>query len=101
MLFRSFQRNRASIGGSCYFNSQSGWALPVDSTPGDYDSVACGAGGRTFPNYALFNAQWLPGQTYSNSTYGFSVQVVSKSGSTYLVNIIPLAKRRKGQTVSE
>lgn len=101
VMIHEFQRNRGAIGGSCFFNSQSGWAVPVDSTPGDYDTAACGPGGRAFPNYALYNAQWLPGQTYVNSNYGFSVTVVSKTGSTYSITVAPAAKRRKGQTISE
>ena len=101
VIIHDFQRNRGAIGGSCFFNSQSGWALPVDATPGDYDSVACNSGGRFSPNYGLLNAQWLPGQTYSNSTYSFGVQVVSKTGATYLINIVPIPKRRRGQVTSQ
>jgi M6 family metalloprotease-like protein len=87
IIIHEFLGNRAPISGACYFNSQSGWAVPIDSTPGDYDSVACNAGGRSYPNYALFNAQWLPGQTYTNGTYGLSIAVVSRAGSTFVVSI--------------
>jgi hypothetical protein len=80
---------RAAISGPCYFNNQSGWAVPVDSTPGDYDSTACNVGSRTYPNYALYNAQWSPGQSYINSL--FKLTVVSRSGSTFVVSITPRA----------
>ena len=75
--------NRSPISGPCYFNSQSGWAVPIDATPGDYNSSTCtaSAGG------ALSNAQWLPGQTYIN---GFKVSVISRSGSTYVVSVASL-----------
>jgi M6 family metalloprotease-like protein len=85
IIIHEFQKNRPSVSGTCFFNNQSGWAWPVDATPGDYDSVACGAGGRSFPNYALYNAQFPVGQTYTNSTYGFKLKVLSRSGSSFLV----------------
>jgi hypothetical protein len=94
IIIQQFQGNRGAIGGSCFFNSQSGWVVPVDSTPGDYDSAACNAGGRSYPNYGLYNAQWVAGQSYSNLTYGFTVSVVSRSGSTFVVSIAGLKKVR-------
>ena len=100
IIIQEVRRDRPAISGSCYFNSQSGWALPVDATPGDYDSAACNPGGRFYPNYALFNAQWLPGQTYANNAYGFSVRVASRSGSNYQVIIGP-ARKRFGQITGE
>jgi M6 family metalloprotease-like protein len=80
-------RNRSPISGTCFFNNQSGWAVPIDATPGDYDSAACNSGGRVYPNYGLFNAQWLPGQTYTNATYGLTIAVLSRTGSTFMVAI--------------
>ena len=100
IIIHDFLGNRPAIGGTCFFNSQSGWALPVDSTPNDYDSVNCNAGGRAYPNYALYNAQWVAGQTYTNSTYGFAVTVVSRTGSTFVVSVNSLLKKRKGQITS-
>ena len=79
--------NRGAISGSCFFNNQSGVAIPVDATPGDYNSVGCNTGGRTYPNYGLYNAQFTPGTTYTNSAYSFRVSVLSRSGSTYAVSI--------------
>ena len=84
VIIHSVQMDRASIGGPCFFNSSSGWAVPIDSTPGDYDSVNCNEGGRTFPNYALYNAQWTPGQTYTNGT---TIQVLSRTGSLFNVSV--------------
>ena len=102
VIIHDFLGNRSSIGGPCFFNSSSGWAIPVDSTPGDYDSVNCNSGGRNYPNYALFNAQWSPGQTYTNSTYGFAITVVSRTGSTFVVSISQNSqKKRRGQITSQ
>jgi len=98
IVIHEFQGNRPQVSGTCYFNNQSGWAWPVDSTPGDYDSVNCNAGGRSYPNYGLYNAQWSAGRTYTNKAYGFVVQVVSRTGSTFVVNIGP--RKRLGQLVS-
>jgi M6 family metalloprotease-like protein len=101
IIVHEFQGNRPAVSGTCYFNSQSGWAWPVDSTPGDYDSVACNTGGRSYPSYGLFNAQWNAGQTYLNNVYGFLVQVVSRSGSTFVVTIDTTFKKRRGQSISQ
>lgn len=87
VIIQDVKLNRGAIGGHCYFNNQSGFAVPIDATPGDYDSSACNSGGRTWPNYGLGNAQWLPGQTYTDSTHKFSVKVQKKKGKTYVVKI--------------
>ncbi|HTY62658.1 MAG TPA: FG-GAP-like repeat-containing protein, partial [Acidobacteriota bacterium] len=90
IVIHEFQQDRPAVSGSCFFNNQSGWAWPVDSTPGDYDSVNCNSGGRSYPNYALYNAQWKVGQTYTNSTYNFRVRVLRRSGSTFVVSVNPM-----------
>ena len=84
VIIHDVQMNRPAISGSCYFNNQSGWAVPIDATPGDFNSSTCGPTGSS----GLFNAQWLPGQTYSN---GFMISVVSRSGSTFVVSVTSLA----------
>ena len=83
VIIHEVRRDAQPIGGSCFFNSQSGFAFPVDSTPGDYDADFCDFGLRAYPNFALYNAQWSPGETYTN---GFSVSVVSRSGSNFVVS---------------
>lgn len=87
VLVQDFLADRSPISGNCFFNNQSGWVLPIDATPGDYDSKACDSGGRKWPNYALGNAEFLPGQTYSDSKLHISVQVKSKSKSSYAVTV--------------
>ncbi|HEY1962690.1 MAG TPA: hypothetical protein VGG69_09740, partial [Rhizomicrobium sp.] len=69
VLIQGFQADRAAIGGGCFFNNQSGWVVPIDATPGDYDSSKCSGGARRWPAYGLGNALYKVGQTYSNRTY--------------------------------
>ena len=83
VIIHEMVMNRPPIGGRCYFNSQSGWGVPIDATPGDYDSVNCWySAGR-----ALFNAQFSPGQTYTNPTYGFRISVVARSITSFVVSV--------------
>lgn len=90
VIIHDFQANRAPIGvnNACFFNSQSGWAVPIDATPGDWvPAPSCNSGGRSWPKYALGNAQFLPGKTYTDATLGVSVAVGARSGSTYAVTV--------------
>jgi M6 family metalloprotease-like protein len=89
VIVQDFQINRGAIGGGCYFNNQSGFAVPLDATPGDYDSVNCGApSGKTWPNWGLGNAQFLPGQTYTDAANHVSVEVKKKKGkNAYVVEV--------------
>jgi hypothetical protein len=84
VIIHEVRMDQPPVDGPCYYNNQSGFAFPVDSTPGDYDSNFCSFAAYSYPNYALFNAQWNPGQGYSNS--GFGINVVSRSGSTFVVS---------------
>lgn len=90
VLIHDFQRNRAPIGGGnpCFFNTQSGWAVPIDSSAGDYDNPSCSAGGRAYPQWGLHNAQFDVGQVYSSAALGVVVRVVRRSGNNILVRVI-------------
>jgi hypothetical protein len=87
VLVQDFKADRAAIGGGCFFNNQSGWVVPVDATPGDYDSKNCNGGGRKWPDYGLGNADFEEGQSYTNNTLGVSVQVVKKNTSSFDVTV--------------
>jgi hypothetical protein len=89
VIIHEVRRDQSPIGGNCFFNDQSGFAFPVDSTPGDYDSFSCSFLGYSYPNYALFNAQWNPGQTYTN---GFSISVLSRTATTFVVSTTGMPK---------
>ena len=91
IIIHDVQINRPAISGSCYFNNQSGWAVPIDATPGDYNSLNCSTGGRIYPNYGLYNAQWTPGQTYINYDYGLQISVLSRTGSAFTVSVSGVA----------
>lgn len=80
-------RDPIGDGNPCFFNSQSGWAVPIDATPGDYDSTACNSGGRSWPNYALGNAEFLPGETYTDAAHHVTVSVVRKTITGYIVTV--------------
>ena len=76
---------RTPVSGPCFGNSHSGWAVPIDATPGDDDTTNC-----TFaPGTALFNAQWTPGQTYTDNQFGVSIAVLSRVGSSFSVSVTP------------
>jgi M6 family metalloprotease-like protein len=87
VIIHEFQGDRPPVSGACFSNSQSGWAVPVDAIPNDYDSINCNAGSLSYPNFALYNAQFVTGQTYAPSAYPVSVAVLSRSGSTFVVSI--------------
>jgi hypothetical protein len=90
VIVHDFRANRRPIGDNddCFFNSQSGWAVPIDSTRNDYNGEpACNPGGRVWPNYALGNAQYLPGQTYRNNNLGITVNVIRRVGRFYIVRV--------------
>jgi hypothetical protein len=87
VLIQDFQADRNPIGGGCFFLNQSGWVVPVDATPGDYDSRTCSGGSRKWPNYALGNAEYGVGDRYVNAAHHVSVDVLSKNGATYSVRV--------------
>src|SRR4029078_6640462 len=41
VVIHDVQMDRGSISGGCYFNNQSGWAVPIDATRGDFNSATC------------------------------------------------------------
>lgn len=86
IIIHEVRMDRPSISGSCYFNNQSGWAVPIDSSPGDYNSTTCSSSG------GLTNAQFGVGQTYTSAAYGVGVSVISRSGSAFVVSINSLTQ---------
>jgi hypothetical protein len=86
VVLHDFQGDRPPIGAgnACFFNSTSGWAVPIDATPGDFTGPpACDDLG------GLDNAQWLPGQTYTHPS-GIRVRVESRQGALFQVAILGL-----------
>lgn len=91
VIIHDVRMNRGPIGSTnpCFFNDQSGWAVPMDATPGDWRGApTCDAGGRSFPNYALNNAQFTPGKKLDRrSTWGVMVEVVRATTTGYVVKV--------------
>ncbi len=85
VIIHGFLASRSPIGGSCFFNSQSGWAMPIDATPKDYSKASC-----TFASgKALYNAQFLVGDTYKDTALGITIKVIRKNGSSsYDVKVV-------------
>jgi hypothetical protein len=86
VIIHDVQMDRHPIEGPCFWNSQSGWAQPIDSTPGDYDSVNCTSQPFSYPN-ALDNAQWAQGQTYTAAAYGLTISVLARTTTTFVVSV--------------
>lgn len=90
VIIHDFRADRAPIGAgnACFFNTTSGWAVPVDATAGDYRGAPnCDSGGRSYPNYALYNAQFPVGKSYVSTAKGIRVDVLSRSGSAFTVKV--------------
>ncbi|HMC78340.1 MAG TPA: FG-GAP-like repeat-containing protein [Vicinamibacterales bacterium] len=89
IILHDVRFGRPAISGSCFFNNQSGWAVPIDTTPGDYDIPTCSRGTRVFPAWGLNNAQLTAGQTFTSGTYPLRISVLARIGSTFTVSIGP------------
>ena len=91
VVIHDVRMDRRLISGGCYFNNQSGWAVPIDATPGDFNSATCSpetSQGSTSGGAALGNAQFGPGRTYNNSKYGIKVKVKAAVTDAYTVTVI-------------
>ncbi len=91
VIIHDFKADRAprGDGNSCFFNAQSGWAVPIDATRGDYrGQPTCDSGGRDWPAYGLGNAQFLTNRTYTNTARHITVRVNQRTGSRYSVTVI-------------
>jgi hypothetical protein len=71
---------RNTIGGPCYFNSQSGWAVPFDAGPNDWNATTCTGEGLADMAYGVT-------KLLNNPSLGFKVEVLSRSGNTMRVRI--------------
>ena len=92
VIIHDFRADRPHIGmgNSCFINSQSGWALPIDATPGDWvGAPICSQGTRPYPNYALFNAQWVPASgMYVSSDGKIKIAVQQRVDSSFVVEVM-------------
>lgn len=88
VIVHEFGPDRPS--GPCVGGGEWPVASPIDATPGDYNSAACNPGGRTYPNYALFNAQIVPGQSLTLGTRGIRIDVLSRTATSFTVSVVAL-----------
>jgi hypothetical protein len=77
--------NRSPIGGHCFFNNQSGWAVPIDATPGDFNTATCKP--QDVAGSGLMDMAFAVGKTYRNAPFGITVKVVRKTATTYTVRV--------------
>jgi hypothetical protein len=83
IVIHDIKMNRAPIGGKCFFNNQSGWAVPIDATPGDFNSSTCSP--QDTAGSGLMNMPFVVGKTYNSPLLGVKVQVKSKTATTMTV----------------
>lgn len=89
VIIHDINMDRSPIGATnaCFYNSESGWAVPIDATPNDWDAHYCDAGGRVKPNYGLYNAQFGVGKTFTSVSKGIKVEVLSRTTTTFTVRV--------------
>ena len=82
VIIHEVWKNRPAISGPCYFNSQSGWAVPADAIPGDW------SGTPTCSGEGLANMAYAVGGVFNSSANGIKVRVVSRTGNSFRVRVI-------------
>lgn len=90
VVIHDYRANRGSVGAgdACYFYTSTVWAMPIDATPGDYaGDPTCHSGGRSYPNYALYNAQWVTGQAYSDPARDLRIAIGARTGASWAITI--------------
>jgi hypothetical protein len=80
VIIHDVMMNRSAISGPCYFNNQSGWALPFDAIGGDWNSSTCSGTG-------LLNMAYRVGRTFNSAALGIKVEVLSKTGNVFRVRV--------------
>lgn len=80
LVIHEVKMDRAPVSGSCYFNSQSGWAMPYDAVTGDWDPSTCSGAG-------LSNLAYGVGQTFNDGRLGVKVEVLKKTDNVYRVRV--------------
>ena len=92
VVIHGVRMNRGALGegDDCYFNTQSGWAVPFDATLHDFDPALCVDGDSPEmdePGHGLMNMTYGVGKTFSSARLGVTVQVLSRTGNTFKVRV--------------
>jgi hypothetical protein len=81
VIIHEVWKNRPAISGPCYFNNQSGWAVPADANPGDW------SGSPTCNGQGLADMAYNVGDVFNSSANGIKVRVVSRTGNSFRVRV--------------
>jgi M6 family metalloprotease-like protein len=90
VVIHDVRMNRPAISGTCFFNNQSGWAVPADALKGDFNKTTCSPDPFTCGSTAdgaLCNSGYTVGKKYVNATYGVTVEVLSSTATTFTVKV--------------
>ncbi len=74
---------RNTVGGPCYFNSQSGWAMPFDARPNDFNTNTCLP--QDVPGTGLLDMAYGLNQRFIG--LGVRIDVVERAGKTFTVKV--------------
>lgn len=85
VIIHDVQMNRGNISGPCFFNNQSGWAMPFDAMPGDFNTTTCSP--KDQPGTGLLDMAYGVGKKYTSATWGITIAVLSKAGNTFTVKV--------------
>lgn len=80
VVIHDVMMNRNPIDGGCYFNDQSGWAVPFDAIAGDWNSSSCTGQG-------LRNMAYGVNKVFENTNLGVRIKVLSQSGNFFRVSV--------------
>ena len=80
VVIHDVMMNRPPISGGCYFNNQSGWAVPFDAGANDWSAASCSGEG-------LGDMAYGATKILNNAALGVKVEVLSKAGSTFRVRV--------------
>lgn len=80
VVIHDVMMNRPPVSGPCYFNNQSGWAMPFDAVGGDWNASSCSGTG-------LANLAYRAGRTFNNAGLGVKVEVLRKTGDVFRVRV--------------
>jgi hypothetical protein len=84
VVIHEVRKNRPAtppnIGGTCFFNNQSGWAMPFDANPGDWNANSCSGAGLT-------NMAYDVGDVFKSNPLGVQVRVISRAGNRFVVRV--------------
>lgn len=80
VIIHDVMMDRGPITGPCYVNPQTGWAMPFDATPGDWDSSTCSGPG-------LSNMAYAVGRAFNDPDLGVKIEVLKRTADVFRVRV--------------